>query len=76
MTNLIFVTALILSPIARQQGCDEPLDTDWLYVGCVPSPSECYYSCPQLGRYRAEIDPDLCIDPVAEWACYCDADSY
>lgn len=76
MTNLFFLMAVVLSPLARQEGNQAPESNDWIYMGCVWGPSECYYSCPQHGGYRAEVDPELCFDPIAEWACYCDASSF
>lgn len=73
LTALVFIFSLGFSEVnAQQTGCEDPADQDWRFVACVPSPSECYYSCPSLGSYKAEKDSELCPDwGWDQWACYC-----
>lgn len=66
------IIGLVFSAIMQtQEGCGLPPDSmKWRFVGCGWSPSECYYSCPHLGSYKTEKNPDLCFNEI-DWACYC-----
>lgn len=56
---------------AEVVSCDDPEESSWFFMACVPSPAECYYSCPPRKGYKAERNPEVCSMPMADWACYC-----
>lgn len=56
---------------AEVVGCEAPDEQSWRFIACVPSPGECYYSCPAREGYKAEANPEICPIPGADWACYC-----
>lgn len=45
-----------------------------VFVGCVPTPSECRYSCPERNG-EGQIDANLCPDSQSPVACRCPGDS-
>ena len=65
------VTALVLVFVSFEN-CDDS-QQEFTFVGCVWSPSECYYSCPSSSSFKTEVDYDVCPIEPAVWACYCEA---
>lgn len=47
-------------------------DTAYVFIGCRPTPAECFYSCPERqGVYFEATDACLVLDEREPIACYC-----
>lgn len=67
------IAAFVLSSVSFENCGDSQQEFE--FIGCVWSPSECYYSCPNSSSFKTEVDYELCPIEPASWACYCEADA-
>ena len=70
---MVFYLHACGSPTSSQLHSEVIDEEDYLFVGCVPSFSECRYSCPSINSFYAEESPDKCwaYPTYAKIACYC-----